>query len=208
MAARIIELIDVQTFLSQQMLNVYHFVDPAGTGSEATLVSTYISDVIPLWQPIQSTSCVHTDIIHREVYPNVNLQMTTTIPGGIAGTNGGAVGDSFDALSIKWILGSGTVVLQGGFTGHLKRGGMRLGGLVDLATAGNAVAPGTITACNTATTELLLPGTGPYMLCVASFLNGARVRQSAVQSYAVVTAASDPGASTQNSRKFLRGRSS
>jgi hypothetical protein len=34
------------------------------------------------------------------------------------------------------------------------------------------------------------------------------VRQSAVQSYALVTAASDVGISTQNSRKFLRGRAS
>lgn len=208
MPARVIEIVDVQTFLSQQLLNVYHFVDPAGTGSEATLVTTYITDVLPLMRLVQQTGLVHNTIKHREVYPTVGLLLDETIPGGIAGNDGNPAGDSFDALSVKWILGSGTVVLQGGFTGHIKRGGTRIGGISDAATAGNAVDAGHILTCNAFTTELILPGTGPYMLCVASFLDGARVRQPAVQSYALVTEASDPGASTQNSRKFLRGRAS
>jgi hypothetical protein len=200
--------VDVQTFDSQELLNVYHFVDPAGTGTEATLVATYISDVIPLMAAIQEPSLEHTTVKHREVFPTVGLLLDTNIPGGIFGTDGVTPADSFMALSAKWILGSGTVVLQGGFTGHIKRGGTRIGGLRDNLSSGNVVDPAVITAAHTFTSELILPGTGPYMLCVASFLDGARVRQSAVQSYALVTAASDVGISTQNSRKFLRGRAS
>jgi hypothetical protein len=208
LTARIIEIIDVQTFLSQQMLNVYHFVDPAGTGDEATLVSTYISDVIPKMATLQNVGCVHNTVKHRQVYPTTTLLLDTNIPGGIAGADSGTAGDSFDALSFKWILGSGTVVLAGGFTGHIKRGGTRVGGMNDGVTFQNTVNSIYVTAGHTFTTELLLPGTGPYQLCVASFLDGARVKQTTVQSYAIVTDASDAGASTQNSRKFLRGRAS
>lgn len=206
MTAKVIELVDVQNLFGQEVLNVFHFVDPAGTGDESVLVSDYIDNVIPLAAALQTADLSHVAVRHREVFPNVTLQLTTSINPPVAGTAvAGDTEPSSTAASMQFVLGS-TVVLAGGFTGHLKRSGCRIGGIGEDAIAGNSMVSGFITAANTWFAELKQPGTDVFQLCVASYLNGARVRQPGVQSYALITDLGVPGPSTQNSRKVLRGR--
>ena len=206
MVARVVEIVDVQNLGGQEVLNVFHFVDPAGTGTIATLVSDYVTDVIPLTAALQTADLTHTAIRHREVYPTVTLQLTTAINPPVAGTaSAGDTEPSAVAASMQFILGS-TVVLAGGFTGHLKRSGARIGGIGEGAILGNTMVSGFITAANTWFAEIVQPGTDVFLLCVASFLDGARTRHASVQSYALITGLGVPGPSTQNSRKVLRGR--
>jgi hypothetical protein len=206
MTAKVIEIVDVQLLEGQEVLNVFHFVDPAGTGDEAVLVSDYISDVIPLMVGIQHADLTHIAVRHRVVYPTAALVHTTPISppvaGGVTGTD---VLSSATAFSFAWALGV-TVVLAGGFTGHLKRGGCRTAAVPESYVDGNEAVAGSITNAAAWVAELLNPGTDAFLLCVASYLNGARVRQPTVQSYALVTGASVPAPSTQNTRKVLRGR--
>jgi hypothetical protein len=208
MATQIAEIVDVQQYLSQQLLNVTHWVDPTGLLDIADLVADYKANVVPLIAAIQVPGCAHTDLRYRIVTAPPSLILDEPISPPVVGTNGTIGADSCDALSIKWTLGAGTVVLAGGFTGHIRRGGHRIGGYEADGTVQNTVSAGFITLVRTYTNELLTSQGGGWLLCVASFLDGARVRQPDAQAFALVTAASDPGASTQNTRKFLRGRSS
>lgn len=206
MTAKVAEIIDVQNLFGQEILNVFHFVDPAGTGDISTLVTNYITDVVAAVTPLQTADLTHVAIRHREVYPTVSLMLTTAITPPVAGTaSAGDTEPSAVAASMQFILGT-TTVLQGGFTGHLKRGGCRIGGIGEGAVFENTMVSGFLTAAATWFTAIQLPGTDVFQLCVASFLNGARVRQPAVQSYALVTGQGTPGPSTQNTRKVLRGR--
>lgn len=214
MTAQVVELIDVQDFLGQQVLNVYHFVDPSGTGDENDVVEDFISDTIPLIKVIQSTQLTHTDIRHRLVFPTAELTADRFIVPPIAGLQDGVADASCDAYSAKWGIGS-TVVLAGGFTGHIKRGGCRIGGMAQDAQDGNTIISGFQTDWDAAFVSLQQPGAGDWFLCVASFLVGnpsgpgePRPRSSTVHAYALVTGTSNLGASTQNTRKFLRGRAS
>jgi len=208
MVARVAEIIDVQTLAGQEVLNVLHFVDPAGTGDIDVLVENYIESVIPLMVAFQTPSLTHVAVRSREVSPTASLTQTTTTGLPVGGAATGTVDlASADALSAKWNL-TGTVVLAGGFTGHLKRGGIRTAGSGEEHVDGNTCTGGTITSFAAFVSELLNPGTDVFQLCVASFLNGARARQTTVQAYAIVSGASAPSPSTQNTRKVLRGRTS
>lgn len=211
---QIAEIVDLQTYQSQQILNVFHFLDEDGVADIATLASTYISDVLPLMQPIQSTSLQHSEVRYRRVYPDASLMHSTTTGLPVAGSyNTGDLLPSFYAGSVKWNLGD-TTVLSGGFTGHIKRGGARVGGQMEgMVDSAGYNSPVTL-AYRAWIEELLLPGTGPWELVVCSFLIGnhiphgpARARSSTVTSYCPVVSGSDPSPSTQNSRKVLRGRS-
>lgn len=206
MAAVVFQLIDVQSLAGEEVLNVYHFVDPAGTASEATLVSNYIADVIPSLAVLQGTALTHVAIRHRQVYPTAALFQETAISPPVAGSRTSTdMLPNSSAISCKWTLGA-TVVLAGGFTGHLKRGGMRIAGVTEDEMAGNALSSGIATEVQTFFAALQSPGGTAAVLCVASYLNGARVRQHTVQSYAEVTGQVNPAPSTQNTRKILRGR--
>jgi hypothetical protein len=101
------------------------------------------------------------------------------------------------------------VILAGGFTGHIKRGGCRIGGITEDEVNGDALVSGIGTEVQTWFAELANPGTDAFLLCVASFLSGnppSRPRQHTVQEYALVTGQVNPAPSTQNTRKVLRGR--
>lgn len=212
MVARIIQLVDQQVVLGQAIENVFNFVDEAGAASIPDLLGVYVSDVLPLCRALQSTSCQHTNIRWREVYPTQTLvqDYATGLP--VAGTDGNDLEPSSTALSFKWILGNPTVVLAGGFTGHIKRGGMRLGGICEGLISGNGISAGIAAVARAYTDELLNPGGDAWRLCVASFLVGnpvhggpARARSETVTAYTIVSTATDPSPSTQNTRKFLRG---
>jgi hypothetical protein len=207
MTAQVIELIDVQLYRGQQVLNRYHYVDTTGVASVSTLVSDFITDVLPLIAVLQTPDLSHVQINSRKVFPTANLVVETPISPAVAGGNTGSTTmASYAAASAKWTIGA-TVVLAGGFTGHIKKGGMRLAGMRDGDWSADASSnPGYLTAFAAMTVELFDPGTDAFLLCVASYLNGARVRQQTVQSYALVSGASAPSLSTQNTRKVLRGR--
>jgi len=208
MAAKIIAIIDVQQMFGQEILNVFHYVDPGGTGDEATLVDDYINHVIPVVKTWQHINLDHVAIRHFEVYPTRGLQRETAVDpvqsGSVSTTDPLA---SADAWSVKWLLGA-TTVLAGGFTGHIKRGGTRIAGPYEGGVNGNTVVSTVITSADSWKPEILLPNGGAFALCVASFLDGSspRGRHDTVQAYATVEEASDPGISTQNTRKILRGR--
>lgn len=208
MVAKVVEIIDVQDYLGQEILNVFHFVDPTGAGDPLVLCSDYVADVLPLIRPVQVTALTHTRLIWRTIFPTVSLALAYTTGLPVAGSNGGVDGDSFEALSVAWTLGAGTVTLVGSGLPHLKRGGCRIGGVANDVSNANNVAGAQVTEIAAWAAELRDPGTDAFLLCVASFLDGARVRQAVAQQYALVTGASAPGASTQNSRKVLRGRTS
>jgi hypothetical protein len=207
MAARVVELIDVQDYAGTQVLNTLHYVDPAGTGDPAQLVNDYIAHVVPLLITAQHPVIRHTMIRHRVIYPTVDLMLESSITPAAVGTAAGDALPSFSAMSIKHVLGAGTVVLQGGFTGHIRRGGVRWGGISENDFTGNGVPAGTIAGWAAIMAEVRNPGEGAFELAVVSFLDGSRTRRAAAQAYALVTANSDPSPSTQNTRKVLRGRS-
>jgi hypothetical protein len=213
MVAQIVELIDVQTQAGQEVLNVFHFVDEAGTADPLVLMSDYVSDVLPLSQPLQSTGLSHNSLRWRKVFPatTLTLDYNTGLP--VVGTDASDALASCDAASFKWILGNPTVVLSGGFTGHIKRGGCRLAGLDEGNVSGNTCGAGFLAAAVTWAAELRQPGgSDAWQLCVASFLVGnpvpgtPRARSETVTAYTIVSGASQPAPSTQNSRKILRGR--
>jgi hypothetical protein len=213
MVARIAELIDVQDLSGQQVLNVFHYVDPDGVADIDTLVADYVGSVIPLLQSLQGAQLRHTAIRHREVYPAATLMLETAITPPLVGSAVGEQLASCDALSVKHTLGNPTVVLSGGFTGHIKRGGCRWAGATEGAVSGNDCMPGTITGMAAIMAEVRNPGEGGFQLCVASFLIGnhvphgaPRARSTTVTSYTIVSGDSAPSPSTQNTRKVLRGR--
>jgi hypothetical protein len=203
---QVCEIVDVQMFGGQEMLNVFHFVDTSGVASEATLVSDYANHVIPLIKIPQTSSLTHTAIRHRLVAPTDELMHTTPISPPVAGGDANTPGDSYVAYSVQFFLGT-TVVLSGGFTGHLRRSGCRIPGpTIDSMDANAPPDAGILTAFANWFGQLVNPNGGAWNLCVASFLNGARVRQHTVQSYALIPSCSTPSYSTQNTRKVLRGR--
>lgn len=208
MPDQIAEVIDVQTYLGQQYLNVTHWLDTTGALEIDALESDYVANIVPLMAAFQSELLSHVAIRARQVYPDATLILETPISPPVPGTDGNLPADSYMAYSFKFQPSASTVVLQGGFTGHLKRSGMRVGGIT-LGDAGqNEVPAGVITAARAFTNELLTAQGGGWLLVVASFLDGARARHAEAQAYSIITAASDPGASTQNTRKVLRGRTS
>lgn len=215
MAAKIVEIIDVQSLYGQQVLNVFHYVNPDGVASEDTLVADYINHVIPLVQIVQGPDLTHVAIRHRQVYPVDLLVAETAISPPLAGLRGSTETlASCDAISVKFNPGA-TVVLAGGFTGHIKRAGCRLAGPTEDEVQGNTLVSGIATEIQNWFNELKDPGTDAFLLCAASFLSGnparpgvpsTRARQHTVQSYAIVTSQSNPVPSTQNTRKVIRGR--
>jgi hypothetical protein len=208
MPTQVAEIIDVQNLAGQEILNVFHFVDTTGAAEILDLVADFATDYVASVKGLQNEAVSHTGIRYRIVAPTAELTQEYTAGYPYTGELTDAVLASCDAWSMKWNLGS-TVVLAGGFTGHLKRGGMRLGGIGESQVAGNTV-PSPFTTDWTGTTWPLLanPGETDWNLCVASFLDGARARQHTVQAYALVTGTSVPSPSTQNTRKVLRGRTS
>lgn len=207
MVAQVVELIDVQEQSGEQALNVFHYVDPTGTLDVADLLNDYVSGPLATVVGIQDSQIIHTLIRYRFVYPTATLMLEHAITPtpGVATSSG--IFSPESAFSFKFILGSGTVNLVGGSLPHIKRGGCRLGGVPKGSIVNNVVSSGTVTVAAGWSTDLIAPESDGWQLCVASFLNAARVRQHTVQQYALVTGMSAPGASTQNTRKVLRGRS-
>lgn len=209
MAAQVIELILHSMLFGQECLNRLHYVDTTGVADPAVLRSDFINDVIPTMRSLVTSQLTFTRVDSRKVYPTADLVVEQNIQPAIAGAN--TSGDplpSYAAASAKWAIGA-TVVLAGGFTGHIKKGGMRLPGMTEDHFSGNGLSGSFATDWATMFAELKDPGTDAFLLCVASYLSGnskPRPRQQTVQAYALVTGSSDPSPSTQNSRKVLRGR--
>jgi hypothetical protein len=206
MVAQIAEIIDVQEIFGQTVLDVFHFVDGAGTADIDTLVDDFIADYIPAAAELQADDLTHTAVKSRLVYPTASLMHTDALASPVPGdqTDSDPMASAY-AYSMAWEIDD-TVVLAGGFAGHIKRGGMRLPGPVENSFNGNTTAAFAIASWVTAFAVLLNPGEGGWDLCVASFLDGARARQTTVQAYARVSGSSAPAPSTQNTRKVLRGR--
>lgn len=210
MVASIVEIVDEQLLGGQQILNVFHYLSADGSGVEATLVTDYIDNVLPLVTQLQHEDLSHVAIRHRKVYPTDTLTSETPIVPPIAGviTGSDALASAY-AISAKFLPGD-TVVLAGGFTGHIKRSGARIGGVAEGSFDGNALATGIAAEVQTWFAELQDPSEdGSWVLVVASFLSGnppTRTRQTTVQSYAILTGQINPAPSTQNTRKVLRGR--
>ena len=213
MADQVVELIDVQSYLGQEFLNVFHYLDTTGAADPLDLAAAYVTNIIPDVKAMQHTSLTHTSIKVRQVYPTSALVQEVPISPPVAGTDGNLPADSYMAYSFKFILDPATVTLSGGFTGHIKRGGCRIGGITLSDVGGNAVPSGIVTAGATWAAAMLTNLATDFQLVVASFLIGnhtpgdpPRARSDTVTSYTLVTAISAPGASTQNTRKVLRGR--
>ena len=206
MVAQVAQIIDVQSLAGQEVLNVFHYVDTSGAASLATLVSDFEVDYMTSVANMQTNQLAHIATRYRIVSPTAGLQQTHTLSSPHVGQQ--SDNDplaSCDAYSVAWTLGA-TVVLAGGFTGHLKRGGARIAGPTEGLVSGNVCVGAALATWPTAFGNLQAPGSGGWQLVVASYLNGARVRQTTVQAYCLVTGTSVPSPSTQNTRKVLRGR--
>lgn len=211
MVAQIAELVDVQDYHGQEVLNVFHFLDSTGTADIGTLATSFAGGYQADVTGLQSNSLTHTAVRHRQVYPTASLMLTLPVNPPAAGTD--TTGDdepAFVAASIPWILGASTT-LAGGFTGHLKRGGMRLCGLKEPEVFIDHMATGWLSGWAAIAPELLVPASG-WELIIASFLIGnpvphvKRARSHTVEAYALVTGYGVIQPSTQNTRKVLRGR--
>lgn len=207
MTAQIYKIADVQTYHSQQVLNVTHWYDSAGTGDPLALCAAYVSSIIGAMRPVQNTSLQHIALIYKLVYPTAGLQHTYTAGLVVAGTY--ATGDelpSFFAGSVANVI-SDTVWLVGSSSKHIKRSGYRIcgqsEGMVDSAGYNSPVTSSYRSLGSALETTLATN----YNYVVASYLDPARARHDTVQAYALVTGHSDVSESTQNTRKYLRGRS-
>lgn len=220
MAIKIVELIDVQLYRGQQCLSRYHYLDADGVASEGVLVSDYINDVLPLIRPIQSNELQHVAIRHRQVYPTATLVNETAIIPAVFGSNTGPGGPSYATYSLKWTIGD-TTPLSGAEPHHIKKGGKHLPGITEDQLGGDAgISPAAQALIVTWFNEVKDPGTDPWQLVVVSFevsrshkVNTPTtetitkaVQSTVVTKYAPVTGASPASASTQNTRKVLRGR--
>ena len=220
MAAKIVELIDVQLLNGQECLTRFHYLDADGVADEAVLVADYITDVVPLAKVFQSTVCTHVAIRHRQVYPVALLQQETPIVPVVAGVDGDPAANDCLSYSIKWGIGD-TTYLTGGIPPHIRKGGKHLPGVTTSYADEEPLTGGGIdTAIAAWFTEVKDPGTDPWQLIVASFDLGRSHRvkvgttvtittpapSPTVTKYALVLSASLPSVSTQNTRKKLRGR--
>lgn len=212
MTVKILELVDQQLYQGQAIENVFHFVDVDGVADPHAFLPVYVSDVLPLVRQMQHTGCQHTNIRWRLVYPATTLMLDYATGLPVAGADANTPAPSTSALSFKWLLSNPTVVLSGGFAGHIRRGGARIGGVCDTAFVGNAVESAHITLGRAWSEEMLSPGADAWQLAVVSFLIGnhvrggpPRLRSETATSYTIVGSSTDPAPSTQNTRKFLRG---
>jgi hypothetical protein len=204
--AQVVQLIDVQILYTQEVLNVFHYVNLDGAAEIAALEAAFPTEYIASVKAIQTGQLFHTGLRTRRVYPTADLVHETIYAAPVEGTDVSDALASCDALSMKWALGP-TVVLQGGFAGHLKRGGMRLPGAAEDMVTQNSCTTAVVADWAASFLDLSDPvDDGSWLLCVASYLDGARVRQPQVQSYSIVLGSSAPSPSTQNTRKVLRGR--
>lgn len=208
MAVQIAQIVDVQSLNGQEILNVFHFFDSSGVASITTLCQDYVEDVVLAANAFQSTNLSHTSLRYRQLWPAATLTHTYTTGLPASGTiSAGDDEPSSTALSMQFYIGN-TVVLAGGFTGHIKRSGCRMGGIREGYINGNGTAGGIVALTDAWFAELLTMDSDGWVPCVVSMLNGARVRQPIAQAYALITGYSGPSPSTQNTRKVLRGRTS
>lgn len=211
MVAQVAEIIDVQTYDLQQTLNVFHYVDTAGTAVLTDLVDAYQENAIPLMIALQHSGLSHTAIRYRDVFPTATLMQERAITPAITGTEGGEGLASFFAASAKWALPDPTVNLIGGTLPHIRRGGVRVGGQAESQVGNLDYISDFVTAFALWVATLIDPvGDGSWQLAVVSFLGGGspRPRESTATQYALVGGASAPSPSTQSTRKILRGRAS
>lgn len=206
MTANIWEVVDYQILAGESCLNVFHYIDSAGTADPTVLMADLVAHYIPAVAVDQHTALSHVQLSYRQVYPTAALGVvyTTGLPINGAISASDVLANAF-ALSVKWTIGT-TTNLVGGTLPHIKRGGARIAGATEGDVSGNNIA-GTVAAdWATAFGHLVTDTSEAFQLVVASFLDASRVRQHTVQQYAHVLASSAPSPSTQNSRKILRGR--
>lgn len=212
MAATVYEIADMQTYLGQNVENVFHYVDSAGSTDIDGLLDNYVDDVLPLVTPLQSTELSHVALRYRQIYPAATLTLERAITPAVDGVESGDPLASYYAASGKWTLANPTVDLESGSFPHILRGGVRICGVVESNVAANAMVSGYISAWADWVAELRNPGAGAFLLAVVSFLGpgprGSRTRMETAQQYTIISGGSEPAPSTQNSRKFLRGRAS
>ena len=207
MVAQIVEVVDVQTYYGQQVLNVYHFLDADGVADPAALIPVIDADVTPLLVPVQSTNIQHVALRWRLVYPAVGLIQEYTVSPAKNGTNTGQDAPASTAYSVKFTIGE-TVHLGGGTdTKRIRASGKRICGVNVLNESGNAVVGSAITTGIASWfAELLSPGEDNWVPVAVHlpFVKG--VPQQPGTKYAPILGASAPGLGTQNTRKVLRGR--
>jgi hypothetical protein len=219
MVAKIVELLDVQIMGGQECLTRFHYLDADGVADEAVLVADYITDVLPVVTPMQTLAVQHVAIRHRQVYPTAMLLQETPVSPTSQGTNTSQIGPDYGSISIKFGIGD-TTYLTGGVPPHIRKGGKHLPGLPANQAENTLLGGSWSTMVAAWFAEAQDPGTDPWQLVVASFeltrshsVNTTTVRtvtkatySPTVTKYAPVLSAVGASASTQNTRKQLRGR--
>lgn len=145
----VFQVTDHQTYLGQEIVNVYHYINRREDGNAQTLADAFIADVLPWVTPIQSADLQHT----RVSVINLNdegdfADVVSSIPG-----NTTEVGDnlpSFYAARLTLIRSTRAV----------RNGAKRYAGLVEGGVSGNTVDGNILLALQDLATALENPVTG------------------------------------------------
>lgn len=207
MVAQIVEIVDVQSYFGQEVLNVYHFLDADGAADPAALIPVFDADVTPLLVPTQGVALTHVALRWRLVYPTVGLIRDHTVSPPKAGTNSGTAAPSMLAYSLKFTIDETVHLGSGGSPRRIRASGKRICGVNTSDEDGNSV-PGSGLPALFATwfAELLSPGSDNWVPVAVRMPFTRGVPQVPASAYAPIIACSNPGLGTQNTRKVLRGR--
>lgn len=141
----IIEVVDYQTYLSEIMLNVYHYqvVSKESLADLGDVSSAFVLGVMEEVEAIQSTSVTHAVLKLRNLTNGLDI-LESTLSGHVGEATGTEGLPSLIAASYRLVRS----------TAATRHGSKRIGGLVEGDLAGNVLASGAVTRYNTVATVL------------------------------------------------------
>lgn len=142
----ILQITDVQTYLDQQMLNVYFFrVDVLGSAVTYEDVADYFQTqiVLPV-KAMQSSATTHTFTVIKNLTNGLDIFED---PANLLGESSFEAGPSFVAASFRLLRS----------TALTRHGAKRIGGLAEEAYNGNGISAAYVGAASTVATALGAP---------------------------------------------------
>lgn len=140
----ILQFTAVQSFLGQQLLNVYHYEVSAlsGTLTLEECAQAFEAQVIAEIIDLQSTSLQYTFVIAKDLTDGVDIWEEPVAYAGTDPTS--ALAPSFESIGFRLVRS----------TGITRHGSKRIGGLGDNTVSGNTIAAGVSAAVAAAETAM------------------------------------------------------
>lgn len=189
----IYQILDKQTLLGQEVLNVYYYKSDGGSGLQAEdLGDAFIDQMLPDIVAMQSNELVHTEIQVNCVTNLDDFHIHPLVTGNI-GEFTQSVNDPFGAYGFELIRS----------TRATRNGSKRIGGVPDTVVTDGVISSGAITLADTLATTM----GGNLIAGGADFTPQIRHKKRTDTEFTYFDAA---GAiykryTTQNTRKFGRG---